>query len=317
MLQHSQTKTEQGVTVKQAIIASLAFFGLYELPLAKKRLFQLLYKKKANREEFERELNFLIDEEKVFRKDDLIALKPEYFYKFASNKEELNKKWSKVKKYFWLISILPFVEHVSVINSLTFGNVHQESDIDFFVVVKNNRLYFVRTAIILIFKALGLYKNKKHIKDRFCFGFYVTKKGMNLEPVLLKGEDPLFAFWFASFAPILAKDAYEELVSANSWIKNYFPNFESSSRHQSLLPRNRLTRMIKILIELSCFIPAVLTEPIFRKIHIRHTFKLPENSWSTATTVANRDLLKLHALDPREVVKNKFLQIKKSSEEEG
>ena len=79
MLQHSQTKTEQGVTVKQAIIASLAFFGLYELPLAKKRLFQLLYKKKANREEFERELNFLIDEEKVFRKilRRLSGIKPE------------------------------------------------------------------------------------------------------------------------------------------------------------------------------------------------------------------------------------------------
>jgi hypothetical protein len=43
-----------------------------------------------------------------------------------------------------------------------------------------------------------------------------------------------------------------------------------------------------------------------RKIHIRHTFRLPENHWKTSSTIANKDMLKLHALDPRKDLRDSF-----------
>jgi hypothetical protein len=50
----------------------------------------------------------------------------------------------------------------------------------------------------------------------------------------------------------------------------------------------------------------MILEPLLRRVHIRHTFKLPENHWKTSSTIADRKMLKLHALDPRKDLRNRF-----------
>jgi hypothetical protein len=297
---------------KTAILKTMAFFSLYELPLNLHTIHQLLYKRRASFEEVSANLAELVSSGKIVAHDGLYALKPWDDSKLLANKKEIQKRWHKVDKYFWVLSIIPFIDHVSIINSLAFGNAHQESDIDFFVVTKPHRLYFARSLIIIIFRLLGVYKTREHVNERFCFGFYVTTKSPELEHVLVEREDPLFAFWFASFAPLINISGYRRLVRANLWIHGYFPNFDLETRLTYIKQKIPFLRIVKGVLEILLTIPAIILEPLVRSVHIRHTFNLPENNWATSTTIANQDMLKLHALDPRKDVREQFLRVLQS-----
>jgi hypothetical protein len=300
---------EANELTKNAILKTMAFFSLYELPLNLYTIHQLLYKQRASFEEVNQAASELVKSGKIIAHDGLYALKPWDDNRLLSNKKEIQKRWRKVDKFFWVLSIIPFIDHVSIINSLAFGNAHQESDIDFFVVTKPSSLYFVRSMIIVIFRLLGVYKTRQHINERFCFGFYVTSKSPELGHVLIENEDPLFAFWFASFAPLINISGYHGLVRANSWIYGYFPNFDLTARLTYIKQKNPFLRILKGLFEIILTIPAILLEPLVRSIHIRHTFNLPENNWATSTTIANDHMLKLHALDPRIQIRDEFRKI--------
>jgi len=307
-----QTLVEDSWDTKKAILATLAFFSLYDLPLNLHTIQQLLYKTRASFDEVRSEVEKLTQSGKIIAHDGLYALKTWNDSAYLSNKTEISKRWRKVGKYFWLLSVIPFIDQLSIINSLAFGNAHQESDIDFFVVTKPNRLYFVRSLIIVLFRMLGVYKTREFVNERFCFGFYVTSKNPSLAGVLIEGEDPLFAFWFASFAPLLDRKAYRSLVEANNWIYEYFPNFDYVTRLTYIQEPGIILRSIKFLLEILLFIPAMILEPLLRYIHIRHTFNLPENHWETSTTVANKSMLKLHALDPRKDIREQFHRLLQS-----
>lgn len=298
--------------IADAVLRTMAFFSLYELPLNLHTIHQLLYKQRATFEEVRENVSGLLAGGKIVAQDGLYGLKNWNDAKYAGNKSEIQKRWLKVNRYFWLLSLIPFIEHISIINSLAFGNAHQESDIDFFVVTEPNRLYFVRSMIIVLFKLLGVYKTRQHINERFCFGFYITTSDLSLGQVLIEGEDPHFAFWFASFAPLLNRKVYRELVEANTWVYEYFPNFEYVTRLAYIKETSFLLRGIKEILDALLYIPAMILEPMLRSIHIRHTFNLPENHWPTSTTIANQHMLKLHALDPRKDIRKRFYEVLQS-----
>ena len=289
----------------QGILSTLAFFDIYKLPINTQRVFELLYRVQANEKEVQLELDRLVTLGIIVHKEKKYALTDWDEKTFRDNQIEIEKRWTRIRHYYWLLSIVPFVQHVSVINSVAMGNADSESDIDFFVVTRPNRLYFVRSAIIILFKLLGVYKNKQHVNMRFCFGFYITSDNLAIKSLLLPNEDPYLVFWMATIMPIYSLKYYEKLIKENKWIYSWFPNFKSHYRlemYRKLKPKDG----IKKLLELLFIIPAFLLEPLLRRIHIKHTFNLPENHWKTSSTIANRAMLKLHALDPRKDLRAKF-----------
>jgi hypothetical protein len=292
----------------EAIIATLAFFDIYKLPLPGRRVWELLYRVQATPEAVTLELHRLAQLGIIVHKDGLYALEDWDAKKRQANQVEIEKRWTRIRKYYWILSSVPFIEHVSVINSVAMGNADHESDIDFFIVTRPGRLYFVRSAIIALFKMLGVYKNKRHVNMRFCFGFYITSDSLSIRDLLLPGEDPYMVFWLGTITPIFSLKYYEKLIKENRWIHSWLPNFKTMQRlemYRKLKPQIALKRFL----EMACYLPALLLEPLLRKIHIRHTFQLPENNWKTSSTIANRTMLKLHALDPRKDLRQKFHSI--------
>lgn len=312
MQQLSLLKLKNLTKAQEAIMATLVFFGIHDIPLTQERVWLLLYKYRTSKEEAVVQLANLVKQGKIFEHNGFHSLKPIDPSKIIDNDIETAKKLARVKKYYWLLCLIPFVEHVSLINSLAMGNTDAESDIDFFVITKPGKLYFVRSLVIIIFRLLGIYKTKKQIADRFCFGFYVTTDSLDLSEALIEGEDPHFAFWFASFLPLFGKRQYERLVAKNRWVYDYCPNFLPSQKIQSYMERPRGSLIVKRCSEILLTIPALLFEPVARFIHIRHTWRLPENSWPTSTTIAEKDMLKLHAVDPRAQIRERFEQVLQS-----
>lgn len=293
-------------SVEKAVLATLAFFNIYKIPVRKDRIYCLLYQYKVDYSEFENTLLRLVQEKRIYSEGDFFALFSWEAKQLEERKLFAAKQWRKIDKFFWILYLLPFVKQLSVINSLAMGNTNEKSDIDFFVVTRAGLLYTTRSLIIVLLKIFGLYKTRTKVKDRFCFGFYVDENRLGLSQVLIPGGDPLFAFWFGSFMPLYGQDLYEKLVLANPWIYGYLPNFDPQFNLKSIRPVSQVLRVTKKIIEIVLFVPAILIEPLARFIHIRHTNNLPENHWPTSTTIAAKDILKLHALDPRKQFREDF-----------
>lgn len=295
--------------VREGILSTLAFFAIYGLPLSKGRLWQLLYRVQVTMPELERELSSLVRSGFAVEAEGMYALNPWDQSKYLSNQLEIGKRWERVERYRKLLALLPFVETIAVINSMAMGNADSESDIDFFVIVKPKRLYFVRTLVILLFKLFGVYKTRENINQQFCFGFYLSSERMRLDDwLLLPGEDPYLSYWVATILPLFGQRTYERFLKENKWIYSCFPNFRSGERLGKLRESQGLKR-VKRLFEIVAYIPAAVLEPVLRLIHVRHTYRLPENSWPTSSTVANEWIVKLHALDPRKDLRRKYYEI--------
>lgn len=301
-------KTLVKTKVTEAILATLAFFSIYNLPLPAKKIWELLYRCECTYPEMEKELNRLTQLGIIAQKSGLYALAEWDERRYFLNQLEIQKRWNKIKKYYWLLSAIPFVRHISVINSVAMGNADHESDIDFFVVTSVNRLYFVRSVIIIIFKLLGVYKTRTHVNERFCFGFYVDSDHMPIKKLLLPQEDPYMVFWLSTIIPIYSLRFYEKLIKENKWVYSQVPNFRT---HDRLEMYRKLTpaRKTKKILEWIFLVPSLIAEPLLRFIHVRHTFNLPENSWKSSSTIANKHMLKLHAKDPRKDLREQFYKV--------
>lgn len=292
-------KTQEG------ILSTLAFFDIYRLPLSAERIWQLLYKAQATLSEVERELKFLCRAGLIVHRDGMYALQAWDQRRFQSNQDEIGKRWARVERYRKILTLLPFVESIAVINSMAMGNADSESDIDFFVITQPRRLYFVRTLVILLFKLLGIYKTREKTNLQFCFGFYLSSDRLSLKWLVLPEEDPYLVFWMATILPLFGQTAYERFIKENKWLYVWFPNFRTLQRLQKVSEMGGWRRLKKFA-EKCLLIPAIVLEPLLRFVHIRHTYKLPENSWPTSSTVANEWVVKLHALDPRKDLRRKF-----------
>jgi hypothetical protein len=291
--------------LNKAIISTLAFFDIYHLPLTAKRVWELLYKHKATSNQVAERLIQLSKLGVIIAKNEMYGLREWDENEFNINQKEINDRWKKVNKYFWLLSSLPFIETICVINSVAMGNAGHESDIDFFVIVKPKCLYFVRSIVIVLLRLLRVYKTRNKHKGQFCLGFYAVPQRMALKELLLPGEDPYMAFWTGTLIPITGWRMYQNFIRQNLWVYSYLPNFDERLRrekYESFAPN----KLLKKIFEIIFILPAIVLEPPLRAIHIRHTYKLPENHWPTSSTIADEGMLKLHALDPRRDLRRQF-----------
>ncbi len=298
MPQISPVSVKTREDLRSAVLSTLAFFALYELPLTTVRITELLGVR-ATPEEVTEALTELVSENSIFQAGNLYSLKPWKASDYRDKQIEISKKWRKIDNYYSWLALLPYVRLVAVINSLALGTADADSDIDFFVITKPNRLYFVRSVIIVLFRLLGVYKTRHKIKDKFCFGFFVSNDNLNLEQLLIKPRDPYFVYWLSNMRPVVGGKQYWELMNENKWLNDKLPNFNGMDRLASAKKPNLLIRVTKIIFEIVLWIPTVIAEPILRKIHIDHTFKLAENRAVTSTTTAHASMLKLHAYDVR------------------
>ena len=312
MQDHLVVKQDEAQKLAQGVISTLAFFSLYNLPLSSKRIAELVFNRQAATTEVEGMLKILVESKKIIQAGNLYSIKPWDHSVYNANQLELTRKWAQIDRYFFWLSVLPFVRGVSVINSLALGTADSDSDIDFFVTTKKNRLYLVRSIIIVMFRMLGIYKTRNKIKDKFCFGFFADENSLAFEKLMLKPQDPYFVFWLASLRPVLGKQSYLRLMQDNPWLKNYFPNFELKERLVTINNHNPVARLIKFILEVVLWVPAMTAEPILGRIHINHTFKLAENQAVTSTTIATANLLKLHGYDVRAEVAREYERVLQS-----
>jgi len=129
--------------------------------------------------------------------------------------------WSIAGKYLKYLRFIPFLNMVSVCNSLSFGTVNKNSDIDLFIVTEKNRLFITRTLLLILFHILGVRRHGNKIKNRICLSFFVDESNSNLQKIALK-DDYYLVLWILKMYPVINKnDYYNKFLTVNSWLNTY------------------------------------------------------------------------------------------------
>lgn len=292
------------LSLKQAILATLTYFGLLDFPLTCDEIEDYLYGWSAPREAIEKELK------------EIPNIGHAHGYYFLQGRQEIaelrkershlgEKLWKKVERFCWLLSLCPFVKMIAVCNSLAYGNVKETSDIDLFIVTENERLWTARFLMKILTQLFAMRVHHDKIAGRFCLSFFVSEKAMNLQS-LAHEFDPHLAYFVKTMIPIFGQETYYKFLAANEqWTLPYFK--QPLSQRLKKIQHHTIASVFRFLLEK---ITALCGEEFFyqkqfAKDKVRKR-KFPKSEEITMT----KDVFKFHEDDPRRKIAEKFAKQK-------
>jgi len=295
--------------LKEAIIATLSYFKIWNHPLTLAELTQYLFKWSDDIRHIQL---YMQESPKIEEKDGLFYLKgnsQDVIERYGSKKNAA-KLWKKTKKYAWIFQLVPFIRMVAVCNTLAIGHANGESDIDLFIITKKDRLFTARTIITGILHMLGVRRHGNKIRERFCLSFFVDENNLNLESLQLLPYDIYLAYWTKTLKPLIGKKTHLNFLKKNqSWLKRYFEK-PAEIEKTYLLPSifTLALRPLQFLIEL------LLTNPmgdyIEKKLQkwqvIRANIKKQELKLENGHIIIKKNILKFHNIDRRKEYREKW-----------
>lgn len=210
-------------------------------------------------------------------------------------------KWDRIylektQKYIPYISWIPGIMMVGVWNSLSMNAGSKDSDIDLYIVTKNNAMWSVRILVTLIFQILWVRKTPSQHAGRFCLSFFSTLKWMDFSRFALT-HDPYLFFWVLYFQPIYnSHQTYEKFLEVNnSWCN--LEDFTQISPPLAPLVSPSLTRR-----GLGGDLNSLL-----KNIFLPKTKKSFQKLWKPFWVIIDDNILKFHDHDIRKkIAKNIF-----------
>ncbi len=235
--------------IEQSIIATLAYFDLFDIPLTREELYRWLWKPPANYV-YEDFLDVVEHSTHWQTKDGFV---------FLTNRGEITQvrdravlivehKMKRAKHAVKILRFVPFVRAVFVCNTIASGSPEIDSDIDLFIVIKRGRLWLTRFFVTSVLSFVGMRRTRTHVRDRICLSFYITDAHERLYDVCIPGDDIYMAYWLDQLIPVFdPEDVLTDIQQANPWVKQLVPNvfqpYTALSRWR--VNPSRLSRLIQ------------------------------------------------------------------------
>jgi hypothetical protein len=136
-------------------------------------------------------------------------------------KQYLDQAFKKSK----LIGQFPYVKGVFISGSLSKGVMHEDGDIDFFIVTQPNRLWVARTLLIL-YKKIFLLNSRKY----FCINYLVDENSLEIEH-----KNRFTAVELLSLYPMVNNELHQNIMEKNGWVTEFFSkNYHFNPNVQNL-----------------------------------------------------------------------------------
>jgi predicted nucleotidyltransferase len=200
-------------------LKTILYFSIFRYPLNIEEIHS--YTNHTDLSETRAELCDLIEKKIIINVDD--------FYIYGSDLESLTKRlkgniYAKkalviAKERAKFISKFPFVKAVGVSGSLSKGYYDDESDIDFFVITKHEKLWICRT-FLMLYKKIFLLNSRKY----FCINYFISENQLEIEE-----QNRFTATELKTLIPLEGKKVFEDFYSENNWVNSYFLKFEPNT----------------------------------------------------------------------------------------
>jgi predicted nucleotidyltransferase len=202
--------------IKKNILATLAYFDLFNYPLTMEEVF-LFLPVKYDQDEFGYALRSLIIDRLIYKFERFYSLKNDYF--LIERRGKGNAKAAEMigiaKKVSKLLIHFPYVRGIAISGSLSKNFADENSDIDLFIITVKNRLWIART-IMHCFKKLTFLVKKEHY---FCMNYYVDEQEMQI-----REKNIYTAIEIVTLMPLQGDAVFEQFFISNAWTRNYLPN---------------------------------------------------------------------------------------------
>ena len=284
--------------IEKSIFKTLTYFDLLARPLTLNEVWQNLYRGKANK------LVVLLSLRKLIKKK-IVEKNGSYYFLYGRKKivknyllkREISKKrWQKAYSVINVLKFIPFIKNVSVINSLSFSNSTDRSDIDILIVTAKNRLWTVRAFTVLLLEILNQNKNKWYQANKFCLGFAFDENRLDLTKIKYK-KDIDFTYWLSGLMPVCDRGIYKKLIDENEWIYQELPCWQPKEIIPAPVNKTRLEKFLSGQF-------GDKLEKFLAKIQINKILKDPINRRPGASVIADSSMMKLHAFDGRKERQN-------------
>lgn len=225
--------------INKNIIATLAYFDVFNYPLTSGEIF-LFLGNKCDNEIFNAALSYLVIHDSVYRFDGFYTLKNDP--NIAVRRRDGNRKASELikiaEKVGQILIKFPYVRGIGISGSLSKNFADDQSDIDLFIITVKDRLWIARTFMHL-FKKLTFLVNKEHF---FCMNYFIDEDGLEIVE-----KNIYTATEVVTLIPLEGDVAFEKFFSANAWTMAYLPN--NYMRVSSAKPLQN--NVIKTLVEVA------------------------------------------------------------------
>ncbi len=227
--------------LQRGILQALLYYDIWQYPLNTKELYAFLPGTKLSFQEFCAYLAADGPGESVGEHEGYFFVKSTTTAVVSQREARqlhARRMWRMARLSTHIIKRFPFVRGVFVSGDLSKNATVPSSDVDFFILTSPRRLWIAR-ALLILFKKIFLLNKKKF----FCLNFFVTT-----DHLLLEERNVYLATEIAHLKPLYGSTLFDDYMTANMWIREYFPNFDLQ-----LLPSttaNNRRSLLQIMLEI-------------------------------------------------------------------
>ena len=220
-------------------LKTILYFSIFRYPLKLDEIHS--YTTYCELSQTESELQYLIDEK--------ILTKIDEFYVYGSDLDSVTKRLRgnlhakkaliRAQQNAKLIAKFPFVDAVGVSGSLSKGYYDTESDIDFFVITKHNKLWICRT-LLMLYKKIFLLNSRKY----FCVNYFISSEQLEIEE-----KNRFTATELKTLIPMHGKATFEKFYQRNNWINEYFTKFNTDTNAIPTFEKPYFTKGVEFVLD--------------------------------------------------------------------
>ncbi len=136
--------------------------------------------------------------------------------------EYSNQKIEIAQKYARLLSKIPWYRMIAISGAVASYNATEDDDIDLFVIVAPQRIWFARLTDWLVLNVLKVRRNARSstLNNKICINYYLSEGSLELQ-----NKDVYTANEIARLIPLYGEDVYCKFVLSNPWVNNFLANF--------------------------------------------------------------------------------------------
>lgn len=298
----------QITSLEQSILFTISYFDVFDYPVTSFEVWRYLFGFKADLDEVILKLDELIRLGKIEMKYGF------YFLPERSNLVRLRQIKYDISEKFWnraifaakILSYIPFIKMVAVVNSLAFFNCDSGSDIDFFIITEKNKIWTARALSSTLLHILGIRRYGKKVYRRICLSFYVSEEKMDLNYIAQDKLGFFVAFWIAQSAPVISSNqTFEKFRAANTWVYQLLPNSGNNITDYYInFKKPLLSKTLKSWGEF--LLKKDFFENMVRKIQLKRIEQSQKKWGNPASVITNDEILKFHPIDLRVDYKEKL-----------
>jgi hypothetical protein len=211
------------ISLRASVWKTMSYFDVFQHPLHLREITTFVDVAGVSEEMVKEQLNDFIGQK-------LISESAGYYY-LGSDKTKVRrrlegniracKKMRVARIFSRIISFFPYTRAVMISGSMSKGVMHQDSDIDFFVISKPGRLWLNRT-LLALFKKIFLLNSHKY----FCINYFIDE-----DHLAIPDRNIFTATEIAFLMPMSNYQLHQRFLAANQWYAKHYPNLDSF-RHQ-------------------------------------------------------------------------------------